>query len=436
MTIFITICIGCAGILLGRFVFHKWFNHISLYTSIWAGTLILFELRLINYYPLEPETWIVIVTCWLIFLLGSMTVAVARSSTKKDHALGERIINPSDKEKKIKKLKHVLWLLNIATLAAALYNLYLVSEIFGSLSNAFVFGNLLYSYRVSEGLPGSIPYISSLVFTAALLAGSYTAQTGKITFASVLPLIIIIIIDFTYMGRADILVVTILFASAYFLTHKEKNTYSKKLHLRKLGMLIIIVAIVLAGAEFIRSTRQAKETFRGSTTTLKKLSEARVFTPSIYLYLTADYGVLNRYLQRGGENTPIGGHTFLTLYRIFERLGLEVRAETYQSWYKTPLHLNTGTYLRELHGDFGVAGLLFGPYLIGILSSVFWYRLKERGGYINLAIAGFLYTIIGMSFFVMITRLSPFFFYLFVSVIVCWFLDKKSFAMFEYRTRF
>jgi len=435
MVLFLTFCFGTFGVLLGRLVFHKWFNHVSLYTLIWAGTLILFELRLINYYPLELETWIVIVTSWLIFLTGSMTVVVSRSMTKKNIAFVEEKINPADKEKNIKKLNRVLWLLNSIALAAGLYNLYIVSNIFGSLSNAFVFGNLLYSYRVSEGLPGSIPYISSLVFTAALLAGSYTVQRQRITFVSILPFIIIIIIDFAYMGRADIVVVTLLFASGYFLTRKEKSTESKKPYLRNLGMFIIIIVIVLAGAEFIRSTRQAKETFTGSTTTLKKLSESRVFTPSIYLYLTANYGVLNRYLLRGGENSPMGGHTFLTLYRILEKLGVEVHAETYQSWYKTPLRLNTGTYLRELHGDFGIAGLLLGPYLIGILSSVFWYKLKERGGYINLAIAGFLYTIIGMSSFVMITRLSPFFFYFFVSVIVCWFLDKKSFAMLKHRTR-
>lgn len=387
----------------------------------------LFEFRLMNYYDLELETWIVIVAGWLIFFCGSVTVAATRALTRESHALQKKEIDFPYEEREIKKLKRVLWYLNGVTLVAALYNLYLISEIFGSLSNAFVFGNLLYSYRVSEGLPGSIPYVGSLVFTASLLAGSYTAQTGKITLTSILPLIIIIIIDFTYMARADILVAAILFTSAYFLTQKEKTTHHKKPIAGKLIMSFIVVAIVIAGADFIRSTRQIREAFVGSTTTLKKLSEARIITPSIYLYLTADYGVLNRYFQKSAEDTPIGGHTFLPLYRVSEKLGLETHAKTYQAWYKTPLHLNTGTYLRELHGDFGIAGLLLGPYVIGILSSVFWYRLQERRGYTNLAIAGFLYGIVGMSFFVMITRLSPFFFYLFVSVVICRYLDKKSF---------
>lgn len=438
MSILLIICIGSAGVLIGRFAFLNWFNHLSLYTTIWGGTLILFELRLINYYPLELETWIVIIGCWLLFVFGSMTVVFARMSIKKDYLMQHNRVNPIDTETNLKRLKTTLWSLNIITFIIALYDLYIVSKIFGGLTQAFVFGNLLYRYRVlGEGLPGSIPYSSSLVFTAALLAGNYTARVQKLTLVGILPFIIILMIDFAIIGRADILIVGILFTSAYFLTQTHKTRGQKKIRLspRKLGILVIAAAILVGGAEFIRSIRQVKEEIKGSTSILKTLSTARVITPSIYLYLSSDYGVLNKYILKGGENTPIGGHTFLPLYRIFERLGFDVHSQAFQKWYKTPVSVNTGTYLRELHGDFGIAGLLFGPYLIGVFSSIFWFRIREHGRYTDLAIAVFFYTIIGMSFFVMATRISPFFFYFFVSIIIGYFLDKKSSANTKYYTQ-
>ncbi|MCX6136638.1 MAG: O-antigen ligase [Ignavibacteriales bacterium] len=303
-----------------------------------------------------------------------------------------------------------------------------MSNLFGTLSKAFVLGNLLYSYRVSEGLPGSIPYVSSLVFTAALLAGSYTARLGRMTVAAMLPVVIIIMIDFANMGRVDILVVAILFASAYFLTQKPQDAQEQSAgnRFKKIAMLVLLAAIIVGGADFIRSTRGAKEGFTGSTGALKKLSTASVITPSIYLYLTSDYGVLNKYLHNEGENTPFGGNTFLPIYRILEKIGVEVHASTFQTWYRTPVRTNTGTYLRELHGDFGIVGLLLGPYLIGLVSSVYWFRVKTHGRYVDLAIAGFFFGIIGMSFFVMPTRISPFFFYLAVSVLVSFALDRKT----------
>ena len=55
MLIFFILLMSVSVIFLGRLMFGKWFDHVSLYTGIWGGALILFELRLINYYPLETR---------------------------------------------------------------------------------------------------------------------------------------------------------------------------------------------------------------------------------------------------------------------------------------------------------------------------------------------------------------------------------------------
>jgi oligosaccharide repeat unit polymerase len=276
-------------------------------------------------------------------------------------------------------------------------------------------------------LPGSIPYLSSLVFTAAMLAGNYSARIGKLTFVAVLPLIIVIMIDFANMGRVDILVAAILFTSGYFVSPTQKDKKGKNISiLRKALAILIIVVIIVGGVEFIRSTRKPSEGFSGSTRTLKKMTATNFITPSIYLYFSAHYGVLNQYFKHGGEDTPIGGHTFSPFYKILEKLGFKVHVETYQNGYKIPVWTNTGTYLRELHGDFGWGGVLFGPYLLGVLCSVFYIRAMKYQNFMNLTILAFLYVIIGLSFFTMATRMGSLVVYLLGSTVVSLYLDTKQ----------
>ncbi|MCX6136639.1 MAG: hypothetical protein NTV54_03980 [Ignavibacteriales bacterium] len=72
MIFFVVITVAVLAFVASRMIFGAWFNHVSLYTGIWSGALVLFELRMINYHRLETETWIVIVACWLLFVLGSV----------------------------------------------------------------------------------------------------------------------------------------------------------------------------------------------------------------------------------------------------------------------------------------------------------------------------------------------------------------------------
>lgn len=234
-------------------------------------------------------------------------------------------------------------------------------------------------------------------------------------------------LDIAKMGRADIIMGVMLFMCGYFLTLKQKGSYKKKYSRKKVKYVILLTIVVIAiiGGEFIRSTRKAKEEFIGTTVKLQKLSKVSFITPSVYLYVSSHSAILNQYFKHGGENTPIGGHTFNPFYRWLEHLGLEIHAEPFQAWYNTPVSLNTGTYLRELHGDFGMAGLLLGPYILGILASIFWYRYKDYGRYRDLSIISFLYVIIGMSFFMMATRLSELVIYFVIAIIVGSIFDRR-----------
>ncbi|MHB1050444.1 MAG: O-antigen polymerase [Bacteroidota bacterium] len=426
MTVLMVAVFTATMIAVGKMTYRTWFNPIGFYSVIWGFVLGMFELKYIHYYSLQVETWVIIISSWLLYVIGAVTISLVYPPVRIVKNLPRKSVNPI-LDIDVRYLKNIIWVLNLVSLTAALYNLSLMAKLSGGLLNAFIIGNLVYSYRVAEGIPGAIPYVASLVFTAATLSGAYTAKVQKITFVGVLPVITIIIIDFTVMGRADILIVGFLFSAAYFATPSPERRVKKSImDVRKIFMVLILVSVIVGGAELIRSTRNVKEGLRGTTGSLKKLSSGSIITPTIYLYFSSSIGVLNQYLLHDRENTVIGGHMFMTPYRLMAHLGADIKVDVYQEWYRTPTVVNTGTYLRELHGDFGVAGLIVGPYVLGMTISFFWIRFRRKGSFVDLSITAFLFGIVGLSFIVIATRLGGYFFFPFVGVIVSIILNRKA----------
>lgn len=425
------VSLGIVGVLIGRLVFGKWFNHVSLYAGIWSGTLALFELRLINYYPLELETWIVIVTGSLAFVCGALTVALARWATHKSDVISRDAPTmqgrvPFKREQVL--LERVLWVLIIVTLLAALHSWYVLVQRFGSVSNVLVRGALLYSLRVSEGIPGTIPYLSSLCLTATLLAGVYTAKIGRVRLVAILPIVICTLVDFSNMARALMIMAAITYCTGYFMTSKEA-VFDPKMRpsfsLQRVVMVVVVIALLGAGVELVRSTRHVNENIAGATRALQRLQGASFITPTIYLYLTAHHGVLNQYMKHDDEKHFFGANTFAPMYRVLAKLGFDTHVKQYQRSYRTPVGTNTGTYLRELHADFGIAGVFFAPFLLGWITSFFWYRFVDTRRYMHLAVLGYLQVLTAMSVFYLATLAGSLLVYLIGSLVVGYLLDSK-----------
>ena len=84
MSLLLTFVITLSGIALGKLLFRKWFNHLSLYCVIFGGTLFLYELKLLPYPALIPEAWFVIIASFLSFLMGILTIIYARNIYKEN----------------------------------------------------------------------------------------------------------------------------------------------------------------------------------------------------------------------------------------------------------------------------------------------------------------------------------------------------------------
>jgi oligosaccharide repeat unit polymerase len=431
MMFFVILLVSFGFVLFGKHLFQGWYNHISIYSGIWGFSLAALQLDLIAYYPLSAEAWILIIAAWCAFFLGSVTVPAARFARLpgepwEGKRTGEEITGLRGDEQRL--LRTILWVLSGVSLLVVLQHWYIVVQKFGSIANVLVWGNIVYSFRVEEGIPGAIPYFDSLALTGTLLAGVYTAKSGRIRFIAVLPFLVVMLNEVANMGRAKLVMAAILWLSGYAFTRQHtirRVKGAQRGRIRRVLVIIVALALLIGGAEFVRSTRGATETFRGARHELYELSRDAFLTPSMYLYATSHPVVFSQYLKSRGEDPPLGGNTLAPLYRILAKLGFDVKTTVYQRFYKVPITTNTGTYLRELHADFGVAGVFVFPYVLGFLATIAWLALRARFRYTLLATVSYLYALVAMSILYVGTRAGDLLFSAVAAYLVGAFIDLR-----------
>ncbi len=424
----IPLTLGLAGIIFGRICFQRWFNHLSLYSLIWGTGLALFELRLMNYHPITVEAWLIFGYAWIAFAIGSVALPLVRKAIGVNmEAAPQVFISPQASQTEKRVLTVAIFFLTLVAFLAVLQHWSVLLNKFGSITSVLVSGNLIYRMRTSEQLPGMVPYLDSFGLAASFFAGVYSARTGKIRLLALLPLLIVILEDVAQVGRAKILNAGILFFSGYFLA---RVAYPKELKTagvgkgRRLLNLVIVVALLLSAAEFIRSFRRTYEGLYGVSRQLSKLEGAAFITPSIYMYMSSHPGVFSAYWKAGGEHPFPGSNTFAPVFRILAKFGIGEDVPDYQKFYTIPIATNTATYLRELHADFGYAGILVAPFLLGLLSTYLWLRIKTHNRFVTVAVLAHVYVIVAFTYLYQATRAGYWVMTLLISIGVGSLIDR------------
>lgn len=406
MTIGLILFAGVLTILMGRWMFGTWFNHVGLYGSIWSATLALFHVGLIHYYPLEAETWLVIIAGWLAFLLGSASMLAVHYALPEPASRGEFIQRPPSHHG-LRGFAVVLWILNAVITAEAIHHLQVISNLIGGLANFNRVANVLYFLRVKQEIPGMIPYLGSAGFAACLLAGVYTSRKGRVQLVSLIPLVVTIVESVLNMSRGTMIIGGVLFACGYTLS-KEKGTanvrHTRAHMMRRIITITLSLTLFVVGIEFVRSSRGINEHYNSEGTDLAKLRGGSFITPSVVFYASSSYGVLNQYLKRRDEDVVVGAYSLAPFWRLLAKFGFPTYVPQVQPFYLTPISANNGTYLRELDADFGTAGIVVGPYLMGFLASAFWVRSRRTQKLVDMMILGHIYVIVAMSLWLMATQ--------------------------------
>lgn len=398
---------------ISKYYFGKWFNHLAIYTSIWFGLIFLYELKLLKYVEINTETWFVITVSFSSFLFGTLIYKYARRAAGFSPTTTSRSLfdNPLF-EKNGTILKVAILVTGLIGLLGALQHWVQLINKFGSIPQVFVFANIIYQARVQGEYFDALPYVSTFSFVSIFLAGIYCAYKNKISLIVLLPFIAVVLEAFANVGRASILFAFVEFISAFFLGRYGNKREGGKFFKAKgtlIFNLLFLLIIIIISANFVKSLRAVNENFKESSNVIKNTNLFGVITPSIYLYLSSDIGVLNKFLEHNNEVARFGENTFMPVYNILAKFHFVGKPNTYQKGYYIPMWVNTGTYLRESIADFGVFGATLYPFLLGLLISLFWFRFIESNKIEYLIMLVFFFIIIFFTFLMNITRMGSWF---------------------------
>jgi oligosaccharide repeat unit polymerase len=402
------------GIVGGKKFFGCWFNHLTIYSLIMGGLIFFYELKFLPYPDLIYLAWFFIVGSSVSFFLGIITVTSARSLRGKIYSESQTIISLPIYADKGKALKYSVIFFSLIGLFVAIHRWYILIKMFGSIPAVFLNAPLIYSLNVKGEIKGFIPYLPSFIYVGVFLAGIYTAYKGKFSFLSFFPLICVILKELTYFGRGEMLFSTMeFFFTLFFMRNLLKRDSLQRFEFSKTNAFaasVILLVFLIIAASVVRLSRGANEKFLGANKVLKDLQGSMVISPSVYLYVSSDVGVLSKYLELEKEETKLGENSFRIVYQFLARLTGTKEPLYFQKGYYIPMWSNTGTYLRELYADYGVAGVFLVPYLLGLVITFLWFKFYEKKNIKVLTVLVYLYIVIGFSFLVIVTRLNQWFF--------------------------
>ncbi|WP_337871672.1 O-antigen polymerase [Ignavibacterium sp.] len=414
MSALLAFFIFLVGSIVGRKIFKTWINHFTIYFFVMGGLTFLFELKLLAYRNLSLTSWFLLISSSIAFLLGVLSVLSARQlNLSKIEPTRVSVENIPLFQGDGKILKYSAIFFSLVGLFVALHRWYIMINIFGSVPAVFVNAAWVYRINVKGEIKEFIPILPSFVYVGVFLSALYTAYRGKFSFLSFFPILCIILKELTYFGRGEMLFATLEFIFTFsitrYLLRKEEYVKFKFSRANAVISIILLLAIVLTAASIVRSSRGVKENIRGTSPVLKQLEDSFIFTPSVYFYLSSDLGVLDQYLRKDIERANFGENTFRGVYYLLSKFKLVDEPSFFQKGYFIPYWSNTGTWIREIHADFGFTGVIILPYIIGLLSTWLWFKFLQEKKIYLLVFLVYLYIILAFSFLTMVTRLNQWF---------------------------
>lgn len=382
-----------------KVLFGSYFAPLGVYGSVWLGALLLFHLPVFNYRTLSSLTVGVIWLSFGTFTCGALTIGLAARLGRRQCKVN--VVRKPAAVVNRKLLEYAIVILSILGVVGAMGLLVRVASVYG-LAGLFheasriraevaVFGE---NIKVGKGTI----YALGLIYVAGSLSGFYLGYFRRRFLFAYLPVVSIIVFEIAFLGRAEVLIFSLLFSICYIAgmrvvrLHGSRAKVRPVMTAREIIALAVAVVIVFVAVNALLHKGVSERQF------------ARVHLPAsllnIYAYIATPIAALDVALSRPMDHYLLGQATFYPAARALYRIGL-IRNIANTSYVldtvRTPVPSNTFTYLRPLYEDFGLIGIAFLPWLIGVLSSYLFMLYKRRPNLIKIVTMAYIYVFLVFS---------------------------------------
>jgi hypothetical protein len=148
-----------------------------------------------------------------------------------------------------------------------------------------------------------------------------------------------------------------------------------------------------------------------------------------YLYATSSIPALQAYL----DTAPRATHGAMTFYPVFQLLRLVdptlVPPAIVADFVSIPLEANTFTWLHQFYTDFGAAGVLIGPLLVGLLGSALYFHMLRTRSFYSAYATALLCFCLALSIMVNHLTQGPAWFLLAVGAVIAFYVRVPQTAL-------
>jgi len=207
--------------------------------------------------------------------------------------------------------------------------------------------------------------------------------------------------------------------SAYVTAHL------RSLNGRRLLAVGMVLVIVLAVQFFVVANWLGKIA-DNNPVLLEAANVSEPYVPLLtpYLYVTGSYPALQTYLDTQPESTA-GAMTFYPAFKVLRLIDPSLKVPLIVADpVAIPSEFNTFTWLHQFYTDFGVAGVIVGPFGVAFLSGLVYFHMLGTKGFYSLYANGLISFGLTLSFLVNHLTQGPVWYLLAVGFPIAWYVAK------------
>lgn len=386
----LALALTAVTILFGRVVYRHYSNPATVYSVIWGVGLVLVTTRFSDaFFPIDNLSYLIFIMAFLAFSLGVIVAAPLHErylpvngawGTKRGYLALVKIYHPVALFALLGSFGFLIMTLNFFGLEQWLYKGYVVHELLLTGDKSETFPGGVWVFRLVQYA------IHPAIYIGACLSGMLILAGNRVKLQCFMPLLAAVLFDAAMVGRFRAYSVLLILMAAYVLRAEfVSGAYEYLKHgvkrLRHLSRPLLAIALLVVVLYFV-------------------LAEVRTYDKNIYsiyglnvpglLFEPIKYQFGGLYLfsvakEAYGELTG-GWETFYPLFRLLSYVGLS--SGEHVNILSDPSAIGPEsimngfhTYLFAPYRDYGFAGILVIPFMLGLLSGYIYQRVMIGKAY-------------------------------------------------------
>lgn len=388
LILFLAVCI----IYYSKICFRTWVNPVAIFFMPWLLLLLLFELRVYSINEPSFEIVYVVLLSFAMFVIGFEIFLFNRKPQQKPVDFNRLI----DMNKR--RLQWMIIGLTAVSVAANLIMLMRLIEAEGSIARIIATAALVRTKMVKGELDvvSVYGYFASVSLAAIILSGVYATRYGIFKLYSLVSFIPILIFSFIYMGRSELIWAVLLYFNVYLLAYyiTGRKLFTKK-RMIVYGLLMVAMIYLINIVSFFRGGGQILLHYKEYLRYEEPDNSLMRILYSNYIYVVSPLPALDVFLEQSDSPLIMGGKSFRPLIFFAEAK----HKNPYYPFVRIPIPVNVYTYLGDAYMDFGMAGLILIPFVLGVGSAVWYRRFLLKPDIFHLAVLVILFTQLEYSIF-------------------------------------